>query len=166
MKQVIRKSLIIAASCVFLFSFSCSKATAPNCDDEKVKESLFKIVKKTLANSESQKFDDKITHLEKLERPLVMGIFNCDGEMRNGTEENLSSCINELKTKKNQILSDINSTKIEIKDIRTTSIDDKTGKRVCACNLKYPSNAVFEYTYTSELSDGGKNFYVNITSGL
>jgi hypothetical protein len=177
MKDVIGKSLVVLTSCVFLLSASCVKATAPKCDDSRVTESVLEITKKVEIQAKSKPFDEAIALLKNLKydpnNPMTFPDLElyCSKDVLQGAtyEDNVKACIADKEARKSKTIAFIKALKMGIKDIRTTSVNDKTGKQVCACNITITDEQgtnVFPMTYTSELSDGGKNFYVNITSGL
>jgi hypothetical protein len=54
---------------------------------------------------------------------------------------------------------------LSLMNIRTTELNETLGKYTCAADLEFRNprkSRKLPITYTSELSDGGKNFYVTV----
>lgn len=57
------------------------------------------------------------------------------------------------------------SISLKLVDIRTTAMDEKLGKYTCAADLEITGSGgskKLPVQYTSELTDGGKQFYVTV----
>ncbi|EDX3113854.1 hypothetical protein B6O77_000873 [Salmonella enterica subsp. enterica serovar Mississippi] len=88
-----------------------------------------------------------------------------------GCNDNIPKCngTNTIETAVNIIkreYAQLNYSKVEINNIRTTGKDKDIGMSQCAADvdLGYTSGASFtkSITYTTQLTDDGKNIYVNI----
>ena len=58
-----------------------------------------------------------------------------------------------------------NKIKLSVEAIRTTDTNEKTGAHSCAANLAFSGpkgNDSIPITYTVEMTDNGKEFYVNV----
>lgn len=92
----------------------------------------------------------------------------CGNEAPNCTDPETKKLVIEIANSelKKEISADIvDSVKLSVKNVRTTDVNEKVGSFECAADLIFTGPGGVEtlpITYTSELVDGGDNFYVNV----